>query len=99
MHVSKGLRRVFFVGKALPGKPHNPFLKVGRALGRAAAELDISLIVGSDSAGTLDRAVVEGASEVARLTDRPVHWEVVEAADGVIRFSPPPEGLSPPARH
>lgn len=64
-----------------------------------AALRGATLIVGSDRPSTLDRAVVDGASEAGRNSGRPINWEIVQPNDGQSRFREVPVGMSMPVRH
>jgi len=92
-------QKIFFVGKAEASDQEQRFITMGRELGRMAADRGATLIVGSDRSSTLDRAVVDGASEVGRTSGRPVNWEIVEPSDRRRRFAEVPLGMSTPVRH
>ncbi|RZO49893.1 MAG: TIR domain-containing protein [Sandaracinaceae bacterium] len=77
------MKRVFFIGSWVGSGDSSPFVEMGRELGRAAAYAGLRIVVGSETKGTLDRAVIEGAWEAVPG----VEWELFEPNDGRHRYT------------
>ena len=92
--------KVMFVGKLVSESDRKGWAATARALGEAAAESEVHLVLASDAIGTLERGVLEGAARFARLGGRSPTWEIHEPADGRSRFRrPSPELREPVRRH